>query len=500
MIVGANWKSGTDISALDNIKSRKADVKVDTDFKYRFNNKGMLSSQEIKGVADESQISSIEIIADHGFIYVASKEFFCYSQKEGVIFDGDITREVPEYVKISLGGYYRSGISEEVYSVFPTSGIPTFMTPMVITRFATSDYEKPVVVKDVKSLDSINRLDILTMEKRYTGVEEPIVEIYEADTIKKLHNNSNNIISPSNYIYNPFDGKVYVRGVVERAFLEYETSITKDFLLGGKFAPSRTGLQKGILALVPDSVVSQKQGLSSINRRLLDRKNSNIFINQPKSSSVLLIPKTVYTNAEGVELNYLTLQNNFEYAYCRFADNVNTEIYLNSVRVGKTDLQGDALLPILGYLENGIHTQIVMTGPGRVDVNPSLSGIVSGSLKVFIYSGSSGELLAVEEFVINKQKINVAIANCQRITKYIPNGVTSFDLKEIINIENMKVSRLRDSYNLGDPVPISDLSLSKYDSFGINVKVPSVSEALIVQYDTLPFRVISPQGGGNYGI
>ena len=123
MIVGSNWKSGTDISSLDNIKSRKADVKVDTDFKYRFNNKGMLSSQEIKGVADKSQISSIEVIADHGFIYVASKEFFCYSQKEGVIFNGNITQEVPEYVKVSLGSYYRSGISEEVYSVFSTSSV-----------------------------------------------------------------------------------------------------------------------------------------------------------------------------------------------------------------------------------------------------------------------------------------------------------------------------------------------------------------------------------------
>lgn len=500
MIVGSNWKSGTDISSLDNIKSRKADVKVDTDFKYRFNNKGMLSSQEIKGVADESQISSIEVIADHGFIYVASKEFFCYSQKEGVIFNGNITQEVPEYVKVSLGSYYRSGIYEEVYSVFSTSGIPTFMTTMVITKFATSDYEKPVVVKDIKSLDTIDRTDVLTMEKRYTGVEEPIVEIYETDTIKELHNNSNNIISPSDYIYNPFDGKVYVRGAVDRAFLEYEVSTTKDFLLGSKFAPSRTGLQKGILALVPDSVVSQKQGLSSINRRLLDRKGSNIFINQPESSSVLVIPKTVYTDVEGVELNYITLQNNFEYAFCRFVDNVNTDIYLNSVRIGKTDSQGDVLLPILGYLENGVHTSMVMTGPGRIDINPSFSGIVSGSLKVFIYSASSGELLSVEEFLINKQKINVAIANYQRIVKYIPNGITSFDLKEVINIENIKVSKLRDSYNFGDPISISDLSLSKYDSFGINVKVPSVPEALVVQYDTLPFRVINSQGGGNYGI
>jgi hypothetical protein len=500
VIVGANWKSGTDITALDNIKSRKADVKVDTEFKFRFNNRGMLSTQEIKGVADESQISSIEILADHGFVYVASKEFFCYSKKESVIFDGEITQDVPEYVKVSLGSFYRSGISEEVYSVFRTSGIPTFMTPMVITRFVTSDYEKPVIVKDTKDLDSIDRTDVLTMEKRFTGIEEPIVEIYEVDTIKELHNNSNNIISPSEYIYNPFDGKVYVRGVVHRALLEYEVSTTKEFLLGSKFAPSRTGLQKGILALVPDIVVKQKQGLSSINRRLLDRKGSNIFINQPESSSILIIPKTVYTNKEKVELNYITLQNNFEYAFCRFPDNPNTEIYLSSVRVGKTDSQGDVLLPILGYLEDGIHTSMVVKGPKKVNVNASPSGIVSGILKVFMYSSVSGELVSVEDFVINKQKINVAIGEFQRITKYIPIGITSFDLKEIINIDNLRVSKLRDSYNFGDPVAISSLSLSKYDNFGINVEVPPQPEALVVQYDTLPFRAIDPEGGGNYGI
>lgn len=501
MIVGSNWKSGLDLNALDNIKSRKADVKVDLEFKYRFNNKGMLSSQEIKGVADESQISSIEIVADHGFIYVASKEFFCYAHKEIVIFDSVITSDVPEYVRVSLGSYYESGVPGEVYSILTTSGIPTFMTPMVITRFVTSDYEKPIVVKEVKNLESIDRNDILTMEKRYTSIEEPVVEIYETDTIKELHQNSNNIISPSKYIYNPFDGKVYIKGIVERAALEYEVAINKEFLLGSKFAPSRTGLEKGILALVPDKVEAAKQGISSINRRLLDRKGSNIFINQSDSSSVSIVPKTVYTDSNSVELEYTTLQNNLEYAFCRFYSNPNTDIYIGSVKVGRTDSQGNVILPILGFLEEGTHSSIVMTGPGRLDIEATKSGIVSGIMRIYIYSIPSGELLSTEEFLINKQKINVAIADFERTIKYIPKDTTSFDIEQIINIHTLKLVLSRATYHLpATELTINSIALSEFNPYAISVSIDNQEEAVVAEYDTLPFRVINSEGGGNYGI
>lgn len=501
MIVGSNWKSGLDLNALDNIKSRKADVKVDLEFKYRFNNRGMLSSQEIKGVADESQISSIEVVADHGFIYVASKEFFCYADKEIVIFDSVITDDVPEYVKVSLGSYYESGITGEVYSVLNISGIPTFMTPMVITRFVTSDYEKPIIVKEVRDLDSVDRNDILAMEKRYTGVEEPVVEIYETDTIKELHQSSNNIISPSKYIYNPFDGKVYIKGVVERAALEYEVAINKEFLLGAKFAPSRTGLEKGILALVPDKVEEAKQGISSINRRLLDRKGSNIFINQSPTSSVSIVPKTIYTDSNSVELEYTTLQNNLEYAFCRFYSNPNTDIYIGSVLVGRSDSQGNVMLPILGFLESGSHSPVVMTGPGRLDIEATRSGIVSGIMRIYIYSIPSGELLSTEEFVINKQKINVAIANSERNIKYIGKSISSFDLEQVINIHKIKIVLSRATYHLpATDILINSIALSEFNSYAISVSIPEQEEAVVVEYDSLPFRVINSQGGGNYGI
>ncbi len=72
----------------------------------------------------------------------------------------------------------------------------------------------------------------------------------------------------------------------------------------------------------------------------------------------------------------------------------------------------------------------------------------------------------------------------------------------IINVYNIRVVKGRNTYNLPiEEVQINSFQLSSgEDSVSVIVNFEEQEESVLVEYDTLPFRVISKAGGGNYGI
>lgn len=497
MKISSTWRSGSDLTALENLKKEPLDVDLDKDFKYRFDNIGLLSLRGIKGQASNDNIAAVKITADHGYVYVASKEFFFYSDKKSILVDPIAKSDsVPEYVRVALG--YVSGVQDQVYTTFTLSGVPTFLTPIVATRLTTKDYESPLVVKNTLSLDDVDRSVVTKLQYRLTGIEEPVVEVFEVDSIKELNDTKNEILDPSDYIYNPFDGLVYVKGDENKLLFEYEKTFDKRVSLGKKFSPARTGKDRGVLALSTGVAKGRGDNVSTVSRRLLDIQGSTIYINQDISDSVRILPQTRYQDAAGNYVAYETLDNNLEYAFIQ-TSLPDTELFVSSVRVGKTATNGTAYVPILGYLENGTHQSFVRKGSSIVSLYPSPSGIIAGKLRVVIYALESETVIATEDFLINKQKQRVSIASSERVSKYIPKGDTSVVLSELINIDNIILLKLRESYDpFATGIAVKDATL-KGDS-SIELMFEAQPEASLIFYDTLPFRVIDKAGGGNYGI
>lgn len=499
MKIGANWRSGVDTNTLLNIDKTPIDVDIDKDFRYKFDNEGLLAVRGVKGKATNENISAVEISADHGFLYVASKEFFFYSDKQSILLNpASVSDAIPEYIKVALGDY-QSGITNQVYSQYVLSGVPTFLTPMVVNRVTTSDYESPLIIKNTLSLDDVDRNTVTKLSKRLTGIEEPIVEIFEVDSIKTINSTENAIINPGTYVYNPFDGLIYAKGTPETILVEYEATFDKRVVLGKKFSPSRTGKEKGVLSLSSAIAKGRGDNVSTVSRRLLDIQGSTIYINQDAGDSVRLVFETRYQKEDESYVEYETLENNLEYAVIQ-TPYANTELFVSTVRVGKTDSAGTAIVPILGYGESGTHKSIIRSGSVAVNIYPAPSGLVAGKLRVKIYALESETIIATEDFLINKQKQNVSVASYQRISSYVPKNETSYILSETINLDNITILKLRDTYN---PFAVSRVVNNIQLEGDTSVKLmfdPDSIEASLIFYDTLPFRVIDSSGGGNYGI
>lgn len=497
MKIGSGWRSGLDLTALDNLKKESLEIDLDKDFRYKFNNTGFLSLQNVKGQAQNENISTVRITADHGFVYVASKEFFFYSDKTSILLDPiDQTEIVPEYIRVALG--YDSGIPDQVYSKYSFSGIPTFLTPMVVSRLTTKDYETPLVVKNTLNLEDVDRNTVTKLANKLTGIEEPIVEIFEVDSMRDLNGTQNEIINPTKYIYNPFDGLIYIKGEEERILVEFESTTNKRVNLGKKFSPSRTGKDRGILALSANVAKTRGSNVSTVSRRLLDIQGSTIYINQDPGDSVRVVPETRYQLENGDYLEYETLENNSEYAVIQ-TPNPNVEIFLSSVRVGKTNNAGTAIVPILAYLETVMHMPFLRTGSTVISVYPAPSGIVAGKLRVKIYAIESETLIATEDFLINKQKQRVSVASSERVSQYIPKLTTSAIISQAINIDDITLFKLRETYDpLIAGLPVVDARLSGDSS--VELMFEAQPEGSLIFYDSLPFRVIDKLGGGNYGI
>lgn len=496
MKVGANWRSGVDLTALGKLSKEAIDIDINRDFKYRFDNEGLLAVRGIPGKATTENISAVKITADHGFIYVASKELFFYSDKKSVLLDPTITKEVPEYIRVALG--YSSGVQEDTYTTYTFSGVPTFLTPLVIDRLTAKDMETPLVIKNTQKLDDIDKNTITKLENRLTGLEEPIVEIFEVDSVKTINSTKNDIIDPSLYVYNPFDGVIYSKGEYGPVSVEFESSFDKRVELGKKFSPSRTGKEKGMLSLSTNLVKTRGSQVSTVSRRVLERQGSTIYINQGVKDSVRILVETRYQDEDGNYFEYETLENNLEYAAIQAAV-WNKDIYMNSVRIGRFNSSGYAIVPIVGYAEDSIHSSFVVTGSEKVNISLTNSGIINGVLRVKIYDLESETIIAIEDFIINKQLQKVLVAKPELTTKYIPVGDDFCILTKVVNLDSMYILKLRDSYNVNSS-RILPTGISLDGPYSIRVDFQSQSEASLIFHDTIPFRIVPASGGGTYGV
>jgi hypothetical protein len=496
MKVGANWRSGVDLSALGKLSKEAIDIDINRDFKYRFDNEGLLAVRGVPGKATTENISAIKLSAEHGFLYVASKELFFYSDKKSILLDPVITKEVPEYIKVALG--YSSGIQEDTYTTYTFSGIPTFLTPLVIDRLTAKNMETPLIIKNTQKLDDIDKNTITKLENRLTGLEEPIVEVFEVDSIKTINGTTNDIIDPSLYIYNPFDGVIYSKGEYGTISVEFESSFDKRVELGKKFSPSRTGKEKGMLSLSPNLVKTRGSQVSTVSRRVLERQGSTIYINQESQDSVRILVETRYQDEDGNYFEYETLENNLEYAAIQAAV-WNKDIYINSVRIGRFNSSGYAIVPIVGYAEDSIHSSFIVTGSEKINVNLTNSGIINGTLRVKIYDIESETIIATEDFTINKQLQKVLVANPELTTKYVPTGDEYCILTKVVNLDRIYLLKLRDSYNI-NASQILPNKISLDGAYSIRIDFQSQAEAVLAFHEVIPFRIVPATGGGTYGV
>lgn len=496
MKVGANWRSGVDLTALGQLSKEVIDIDINRDFKYRFDNEGLLAIRGIPGKATTENISAVKLTADHGFLYVASKELFFYSDKKSVLLDPVTTKEVPEYIRVALG--YSSGVQEDVYTTYTFSGVPTFLTPLVIDRLTAKDMERPLIIKNTQKLDDIDKNTITKLENRLTGLEEPIVEIFEVDSIKTINSTSNDIIDPSLYIYNPFDGVIYSKGEYGPVSVEFESSFDKRVELGKKFSPSRTGKEKGMLSLSPNLVKTRGSQVSTVSRRVLERQGSIIYVSQEPQDSIRIVVETRFQDENGNYFEYETLENNLEYAAIQAAV-WNKDIYMNSVRIGRFNSSGYAIVPIVGYAEDSIHSSFIITGSEKININLTDSGIVNGILRVKIYDLESETLISTEDFTVNKQLKKVLVASPELTTKYIPTGDTYTNITNVANVDKIYLLKLRDSYNI-NASHILPSSITIDGSHSVRVDFQSQAEGCLLFYDTISFRIVPATGGGTYGV
>jgi hypothetical protein len=347
-------------------------------------------------------------------------------------------------------------------------------------------------------LDDINKNTITKLENKLTGIEEPIVEIYEVDTVRKINDTKHDILNPSLYIYSPFDGLIYAKGEYEKILVEFEATFDKRIELGRKFSPSRTGKEKGMLSLSPNLVKTRGSQVSTVSRRVLERQGSIIYINQEPKDSIRVVVETRYQDSEGNYIDYETLENNLEYASIQSSLS-NKDIYLNSVKIGRLNSSGHAIVPILGYARHSIHSSFIVTGSEKIPISITNSGIVSGILRVKIYDIESETILATEDFIVNKQLQKILVANPENRSIYIAPNINSVVLQNVVNLDNLRIMKLRDSY-ASNVTPISISSVELFGDYNIIVKFTIQSEAVLVFCDTIPFRIVSASGGGTYGI
>ena len=204
MIVGSEWNSGAENKALGHPKAVSNSPEYDTDFKYKFNKNGLLEAQGIKP-NNEIELESVSLVVDHGYSYVASKEMFLYAEKVVDVLNPEHVDIIPPHIKVALFGTedavplgVGSGLTSG-YAKFRLTGIPALMTPMVVTELKDEGILFPKTITVQKGLNEIDRRTLTYLKNRVTGLEEPIADIYEVDTIRKLNDTKSTPIDPRNY-------------------------------------------------------------------------------------------------------------------------------------------------------------------------------------------------------------------------------------------------------------------------------------------------------------
>lgn len=458
MIVGKNWKSGSDETSMGNFKAITEKIQLDTRQKFRFNTKGLLRDQGITA-EDVSSVPDISFIVEHGYVYLASKEFFVYGSKNVEIIDPTYVNDLPDYLEIALGGPYDipSGIpGSGVFSVYDLKGVPKLMSPLIVDGYPHAGPPPTVVTK--RTLNEVDRGELTILKDRNTGLEEPLSETYETDTIRDVNHSEHDIIRPDDYIYDPLTGKVYIKGSYNKMAFEYENSDTGDVKLGTNFSASRVGRDSGLLVL---SSSEEREDKVRSSRGDLSARGSNIFIKQFPSDKVEIEVGTLYRDIDGNRLYYTTVDNNARYAIISLDGDPaeGTEIYIGEQLIGATNEDGMALVPIIGTGDNELHGIMTIEGSYKLHLESYSTNPYTGELFVIVRNPVNDEILQEEILQVPSRLRDVSVGGAIKRVKFVGPGDTTLKIEDIVRLQDVYIQELHQSWlSEKDPVKLDPLS------------------------------------------
>lgn len=491
MIIGKNWFSGSDESSLSHFTAVKEEGTSAADFRFRINNSGFLDDQ---GIVPKVEVSlpSIAFSAEHGYFYIASKEMFLFSNKQTEIQDPTYTTDVPNYVQIALGS--RPDLEGSgVYTVFEMSGIPHFMTPLVLNPFLRE--HTSVIVKYTKLLNEVDRSELDFLTGKITALDEPIAEIFETDRIRQLNGSKHSVIDPSRYVYDNITGKIYVKGSVPSIAIEYEDSNTRQTTFGRDFAVSLVGKQKGLFSLA--------LGQNPINPLRTHRKDisvdgTDIYIGQTKESKVLVTVGSIYRLKNGTKVVYNTIDNNRAFALIS-TDLIEEELYLSGIRVGITDLYGFAYVPIVGYGNFNLHGTLEMKGNSRLTIKPRNLLPINGEIAISVQSAETLAEIQNIELVVLPTIAEIGVAALEKQIHYVEPGAAITELSNVFDFADIAFVALHATHNK-KRAQGGIISFGIAEDESIHVLLDAVAVAGFIEYTAVARSLIQTDGTGIYGI
>ena len=519
LTVGKNWIAGSDETSLSKVEVRRDGLTFDVEYIYRFDEGGFFDDQSkpspLKAIREKNSIA-----AEHGYMYIASKELFLYSEKTTDILRPQYPTIIPARVKVALDPYNEvsppetisSGIPSGVpsgipsgigYTLYSLTDIPKHMTPIVVTEIGEGDenIEVPTTIRSEESLNDSREIELTVPTGRFAGFEESISEPYEVSTIKNLNNTDNNIINPELYIYDPFTNSVYVRGTYGNAALEYETSQDKQAKLDSNFTISKIGKLSGLLSIIDETERPGIKQVSSTRKRNINLRGTQLFINEEENVTLLVEVKTIYEDETGAEIEYQTIENNYQYAIITSDNHINDDIYIEGIRVGTFDSNGRAIVPILAYANNGIHSGFNVNGKARIDFHIAPILPISGRLRVLVIEPDTGETLDENIMIVQRSEPNVGVGKPVETIKYLDPNITSTSFSRAILITPITINPLHNSHRKESiPVEVTDIYLCHKTNVNLNVSFEPIPTASYLRFETIQFQIIPPEGGIPYGV
>lgn len=506
MRIGKNWISGADTCALANPEAISNSPEYDTDFKYKFNKNGLLESQGAKPT-NKVELESVSLVVDHGYFYVASKEMFIYGDKMVDILNPEHVHEVPIHIYIALYGSatgtplgVASGMTSG-YSKFRLTGIPTLMTPMVVSELKDEGIVYPKTIEVTKRLNEVDRRTLTFLKNRVTALDEPVADIFEVESVRKLNDTKSDPIDPRMYAYDHFSNTLYVAAPVGPSAIEYETSCDGRVDLGKNFSPLQTGKYSGTVVLSPGSELNAGSVVTARRASILSAKGSRFFINLPDGVSAYLTVQTIYTDKSGNEIGYIALENND--VYCVALMNAKSEpIYMGSVLVGQTDEEGIAILPIAGLTSEGLHGEVLLTSKRAVNVIPSPILLTAASVRIRAEEANVRTLLG-EIVVPMKSSSNLTTATYSPLVAY---GVAP--KKRTITVSGgyrwyaahlQEVLATSVSGSEGEN-QFYTLALDYNDRTAVKVSFTSSLKPRVFLVNSMSAKIMQEQGGDFYGL
>lgn len=510
--VAANWFSGTDETALSRTHVEKTGTGLDALYRYRFNEDGFLDDNNVpspKASFDEN----VDLLVEHGYCFISSKELFIYSKKTVEVHTPDYSNGegIPKHVLIALGSprsadTVGSGVpGSGLFSIISLLDIPTYMTPMVITEL--TDNEALVINADELDVstyfnESSNK-ELTVLSSRFTGLEETAADIYEVETIKDLNLSTDTlIVNPDRYVYDHLSNKVYLNGFIKRSAVEYEVSNVKEAILERNFRVSQIGRESGILNIGSEEDFLRAGGnLLQSGKRNIDLQGTQVFINQEATQSVVVEIRTIIYDSDGNEVPYRTLTNNLGYAHILAEAHPNVQLYLSNILIATTDDDGVAIIPILGYADEGIHGRYTVTGKKRIVLTVEESVKFDGELAIFVYDAQGIELIQEERFLVRNDFPVVSVGSTEDVVLYVSPGTEFVHIEDVILSRPLYINGVHNSWtNNEDPTEITAIGISYVNLKALTLIFPSVASGRYIKYPQLNFKVVTGEGGPGYGI